>query len=135
MQQKLSYLFVVLLSILMVSCDQETKKANGAPIVMGDPATIVNESDTVFLRDNVAAMTIAQAAPEVDTPVAAPVAAAPKAASAPAPIAKAPAVKPVSKKQVHHKARRHQAAARKKTVAKKAVKKAAPKKASKRRRR
>ncbi len=135
MQQKLSYLFVVLLSILMVSCDQETKKANGAPIVMGDPATIVNESDTVFLRDNVAAMTIAQAAPEVDTPVAAPVAAAPKAASAPAPIAKAPAVKPVSKKQVHHKARRHQAVARKKTVAKKAVKKAAPKKASKRRRR
>lgn len=135
MQQKPSYLFVVLLSILMVSCDQETKKANGAPIVMGDPATIVNESDTVFLRDNVAAMTIAQAAPEVDTPVAAPVAAAPKAASAPAPIAKAPAVKPVSKKQVHHKARRHQAAARKKTVAKKAVKKAAPKKASKRRRR
>lgn len=135
MQQKLSYLFVVLLSILMVSCDQETKKANGAPIVMGDPATIVNESDTVFLRDNVAAMTIAQAAPEVDTPVAAPVAAAPKAASAPAPIAKAPAVKPVSKKQVHHKARRHQTVARKKTVAKKAVKKAAPKKASKRRRR
>ncbi|MFN5943041.1 MAG: hypothetical protein ACK44S_07630 [Bacteroidota bacterium] len=135
MQQKPSYLFVVLLSILMVSCDQETKKANGAPIVMGDPATIVNESDTVFLRDNVAAMTIAQAAPEVDTPVAAPVAAAPKAASAPAPIAKAPAVKPVSKKQVHHKARRHQAVARKKTVAKKAVKKAAPKKASKRRRR
>ena len=135
MQQKLSYLFVVLLSILMVSCDQETKKANGAPIVLGDPATIVNESDTVFLRDNVAAMTIAQAAPEVDTPVAAPVAAAPKAASAPAPIAKAPAVKPVSKKQVHHKARRHQAVARKKTVAKKAVKKAAPKKASKRRRR
>ena len=133
MQQKLSYLFVVLLSILMVSCDQETKKANGAPIVMGDPATIVNESDTVFLRDNVAAMTIAQAAPEVDTPVAAPVAAAP--APAPAPIAKAPAAKPVSKKQVHHKARRHQAAARKKTVAKKAVKKAAPKKASKRRRR
>lgn len=135
MQQKLSYLFVVLLSILMVSCDQETKKANGAPIVMGDPATIVNESDTVFLRDNVAAMTIAQAAPEVDTPVAAPVAAAPVAAPAPAPIAKAPAPKPVSKKQVHHKARRHQAAARKKTVAKKAVKKAAPKKASKRRRR
>ena len=135
MQQKPSYLFVVLLSILMVSCDQETKKANGAPIVMGDPATIVNESDTVFLRDNVAAMTIAQAAPEVDTPVAAPVAAAPKAASAPAPIAKAPAPKPVSKKQVHHKARRHQAVARKKTVAKKAVKKAAPKKASKRRRR
>lgn len=135
MQQKPSYLFVVLLSILMVSCDQETKKANGAPIVMGDPATIVNESDTVFLRDNVAAMTIAQAAPEVDTPVAAPVAAAPKAASAPAPIAKAPAVKPVSKKQVHHKARRHQAVARKKTIAKKAVKKAAPKKASKRRRR
>lgn len=135
MQQKPSYLFVVLLSILMVSCDQETKKANGAPIVMGDPATIVNESDTVFLRDNVAAMTIAQAAPEVDTPVAAPVAAAPKAASAPAPIAKAPAAKPVSKKQVHHKARRHQAVARKKTVAKKAVKKAAPKKASKRRRR
>ena len=135
MQQKLSYLFVVLLSILMVSCDQETKKANGAPIVMGDPATIVNESDTVFLRDNVAAMTIAQAAPEVDTPVAAPVAAAPVAAPAPAPIAKAPAAKPVSKKQVHHKARRHQAAARKKTVAKKAVKKAAPKKASKRRRR
>ena len=135
MQQKLSYLFVVLLSILMVSCDQETKKANGAPIVLGDPATIVNESDTVFLRDNVAAMTIAQAAPEVDTPVAAPVAAAPKAASAPAPIAKAPAVKPVSKKQVHHKARRHQTVARKKTVAKKAVKKAAPKKASKRRRR
>lgn len=135
MQQKPSYLFVVLLSILMVSCDQETKKANGAPIVMGDPATIVNESDTVFLRDNVAAMTIAQAAPEVDTPVAALVAAAPKAASVPAPIAKAPAVKPVSKKQVHHKARRHQAVARKKTVAKKAVKKAAPKKASKRRRR
>ena len=135
MQQKPSYLFVVLLSILMVSCDQETKKANGAPIVMGDPATIVNESDTVFLRDNVAAMTIAQAAPEVDTPVAAPVAAAPVAAPAPAPIAKAPAPKPVSKKQVHHKARRHQAAARKKTVAKKAVKKAAPKKASKRRRR
>lgn len=135
MQQKLSYLFVVLLSILMVSCDQETKKANGAPIVMGDPATIVNESDTVFLRDNVAAMTIAQAAPEVDTPVAAPVAAAPVAAPAPAPIAKAPAAKPVSKKQVHHKARRHQAVARKKTVAKKAVKKAAPKKASKRRRR
>ena len=137
MQQKLSYLFVVLLSILMVSCDQETKKANGAPIVMGDPATIVNESDTVFLRDNVAAMTIAQAAPEVDTPVAAPVAAAPVAAPAPAPapIAKAPTAKPVSKKQVHHKARRHQAAARKKTVAKKAVKKAAPKKASKRRRR
>ena len=134
MQQKPSYLFVVLLSILMVSCDQETKKANGAPIVMGDPATIVNESDTVFLRDNVAAMTIAQAAPEVDTPVAAPVAAAPKAASAPAPIAKAPAVKPVSKKQVHHKARRHQAVARKKTVAKKAVKKVAPKKASRRRR-
>lgn len=135
MQQKPSYLFVVLLSILMVSCDQETKKANGAPIVMGDPATIVNESDTVFLRDNVAAMTIAQVAPEVDTPVAAPVAAAPVAAPAPAPIAKAPAAKPVSKKQVHHKARRHQAAARKKTVAKKAVKKAAPKKASKRRRR
>lgn len=131
MQQKLSYLFVVLLSILMVSCDQETKKANGAPIVMGDPATIVNESDTVFLRDNVAAMTIAQAAPEVDTPVAAPVAAAPVAAPAPAP---APAAKPVSKKQVHHKARRHQAAARKKTVAKKAVKKAAAKKASRRRR-
>ena len=137
MQQKLSYLFVVLLSILMVSCDQETKKANGAPIVMGDPATIVNESDTVFLRDNVAAMTIAQTAPEVDTPEAAAVAAAPKAAPAPAPapIAKAPAAKPVSKKQVHHKARRHQAVARKKTVAKKAVKKAAPKKASKRRRR
>ena len=133
MQQKLSYLFVVLLSILMVSCDQETKKANGAPIVMGDPATIVNESDTVFLRDNVAAMTIAQAAPEVDTPVAAAPVAAP--APAPAPIAKAPAAKPVSKKQVHHKARRHQAVARKKTVAKKAVKKAAPKKASKRRRR
>lgn len=133
MQQKLSYLFVVLLSILMVSCDQETKKANGAPIVMGDPATIVNESDTVFLRDNVAAMTIAQAAPEVDTPVAAAPVAAP--APAPAPIAKAPAAKPVSKKQVHHKARRHQAVARKKTVAKKAVKKAASKKASKRRRR
>ena len=137
MQQKLSYLFVVLLSILMVSCDQETKKANGAPIVMGDPATIVNESDTVFLRDNVAAMTIAQTGPEVDTPEAAPIAAAPVAAPAPAPapIAKAPAPKPVSKKQVHHKARRHQAVARKKTVAKKAVKKAAPKKASKRRRR
>jgi hypothetical protein len=133
MQQKLSYLFVVLLSILMVSCDQETKKANGAPIVMGDPATIVNESDTVFLRDNVAAMTIAQTAPEVDTPVAAAPVAAP--APAPAPIAKAPAAKPVSKKQVHHKARRHQAVARKKTVAKKAVKKAAPKTASKRRRR
>ena len=132
MQQKLSYLFVVLLSILMVSCDQETKKANGAPIVMGDPATIVNESDTVFLRDNVAAMTIAQAAPVVDTPVATPVAPAPVAA--PAPIAKAPAAKPVSKKQVQHKARRHQAVARKKTVAKKAVKKAAPKKASRRRR-
>lgn len=134
MQQKLSYLFVVLLSILMVSCDQETKKANGAPIVMGDPATIVNESDTVFLRDNVAAMTIAQTAPELDTPVAAPIAAAPKAAPAPAPIANAPAAKPASKKQIQHKARRHQAAARKKSVAKKVVKKSAPKKASRRRR-
>ncbi len=139
MQKFTNSLLFAFILLGMVSCDQETKKANGAPIVLGDPSTIVNESDTLFLRDNVAAMTVA-AAPTEDTTTAAPAAVAaptPAPAAKPSPVAKAaaPAPKPIIKKQTPRAARHHRAAVRKKAVAKKAVKKPAAKKATKRRRR
>jgi hypothetical protein len=64
--------------LLATSCNEGGKNNSGGPIVLGDPATIVTETDSAYLQDMVvdyqplAAVTpaadTAQPAPAVDTP-------------------------------------------------------------------